>query len=112
MTVAALWAGCGEVTVIADDWGYGLVGLVRDKETLEPLNKALVGIVYPEIPDSALIDSSAFIIFVTYDDSVHVTLNENIMKGVTSTREDGFFSICGSYSPFGDSECAKYTTVI
>ena len=33
-------------TVIADDWGYGLVGLVRDKETLEPLNKALVGIVY------------------------------------------------------------------
>ena len=77
ITVATLWAGCGnkKVTGIRDG------AVVRDKDTLEPLNKALVGVVYSGIPDSVLIDSSAF------------SLSGDVMEFLTETKENGFFRI-------------------
>ena len=107
MTVVALWAGCVERAFTPADGGYALVGLVRDKETLEPLNKALLGFKRPEIPDSAFIDSSAFMTFVMSGDSVDVIPNLNVMMGITATREDGYFALCGSMSIYGDSKCVK-----
>ena len=92
ITVAALWAGCGNEKVTAiRDGATVVIGVVRDKETLEPLNKALVGVVYSGIPDSVLIDSAAF------------DLSVDVMEFLTETRENGFFRIyefpntCGAH---------------
>ena len=118
MTIAVLWAGCGNEKAVGGirDGAIVVMGVVRDKETLEPLNKALVGVVYPEVPDSTLIDSSAFLIVTPewketgrhpqtalWTTEQPLVLNGDVMEFLTETREDGFFEIgefpstCGSY---------------
>ena len=115
LMVAVLWAGCENERVLVDG-AIVVMGVVRDKETLKPLDKALVGVVYPEIPDSVLIDSSAFLIVTPewketgrhpqtalWTTEQPLVLNGDVMEFLTETREDGFFEIgefpstCGSY---------------
>ncbi len=105
ITVVILWASGCEKHFPIEYFGYGLVGVVRDKETLEPLNEVYVGIKYPRIPDNALIDSS---IFINADESTSITYN--VIYDLTETREDGYFFLCEERGRFGDSECAKENT--
>ncbi len=117
MTVAALWAGCGNEKVTAlRDGAIVVMGAIRDKETLEPLNKTLVGVVYSGIPDSVLIDSSAFLIVTPEQKETGrhpqtalwtieqpLVLNYEVMEFFTETSENGLFEIyefpstCGSH---------------
>ena len=100
VTVAVLWIGCGYEKVLpTGPFGYPLVGLVRDKETLEPLNKVLVGLKRPKIPDNALIDSSSFLIFFPDEGPVP---NYDFMESVTQSGEEGYFSE-GLWLPFDDN---------
>ena len=103
------------------DGGYEIVGLVRDKETLQPLDTVLVGFKHPEIPDSALIDSSVFILVTPewketgrhpltalWTENASSVLNFNVVGGITATRKDGRFSYF-TFLPSCDSypECMK-----
>ena len=89
MTVAALWASCGNEKVSSTgSFGYPVVGLVRDKETLEPLNKVLIGLKHPKIPDNTLLDSSSFLIFFPDEGPIP---NYDLMESVTQSGEDGYF---------------------
>ena len=123
ITVTVLWLSCGERPFITPaDGGYEIVGLVRDKETLEPLDSVLVGLKRPETPDSALTDSSVFMIVTPEwketnrhpqtalwtDDDTSVFLNFNVVGHIMETRESGHFKYftflppCDSYP-----ECMK-----
>ncbi len=76
-----------------------IVGLVRDKETLEPLSKVAIVRMHcvPDLPDSVLLDTSFYL----------------IKGGWPDTGEDGSFrwilgwySACPSSSPASYRECA------
>jgi len=92
ITVAVLWTSCGNDPIIINGWpNFRVVGVVKDKETLEPLHKVVIGLMHylPDIPDSVLIVGLMHYLPDIPDSVLNDTSAYPLIEGIVSWQETG-----------------------